>query len=691
MNSSLTDYVQNCATLWFDSGPLGVPVTAAENSELEHEFNIGLNGADEEVPPLIDEVFSALESGLAVFDAQFNLVQANSLYCELCEYEPETVTPGTSLESLIERSLRNLGKTASEIKVLVDTVKRRLNAGGSQKFRFETATGRHIEIHRIRPMSGKLIEVVQRVDGPSSQISHADQLNHMASIAHERMSHVLESLIDGFALFDADDNLVFYNRSFVRLNPCVEDLIRPGISYTQLMRESIDRGAINTLGMENEQYLRWRMHQHYNPGEEHEYETTEGRCIKILEQQNADGSISAMLSDITDIRRREQELHQVSGALTERNDQFNFAVNHMIQGLCMFDAEQRLLLCNRQYLKMYGFSEEEVKPGITLSEIMMYSISLGNYREEDAQTAMKARHDPDRLKNRTTIKQFLADGRVMAVMNEPMSNGGSIATYQDITQIEQHEATLRNYTNKLERSNRELQDFAYVASHDLQEPLRKIEAFGDRLATKHADLLPDDGKMFIDRMQNAATRMRQLINDLLGYSRVTTQAKPFAQVDIGDVLNGVLSDLQMALQDSNGKVEFANMPVLDAEKTQMRQLFQNLLSNALKFRKEDRDPVITITATEMPPDQLVPRAHWEFRLADNGIGFDNAYKDQIFTIFQRLHGRTEYEGTGIGLATCRKIIERHEGHIDADGVPDQGATFIIKLPKNQHDVEDSQQ
>jgi light-regulated signal transduction histidine kinase (bacteriophytochrome) len=348
----------------------------------------------------------------------------------------------------------------------------------------------------------------------------------------------------------------------------------------------------------------------------------------------------------------------------------------------MFDKDQRLIVCNRRYLEMYGFSADVVKPGIELREIMRYSVSLGNYTEEEATRALAERPDPTRLRSRGTIKQRLKDGRVIAVMNEPMPDGGSIATYQDITELERHEKQSQEYTLKLERSNRELQDFAYVASHDLQEPLRKIEAFGDRLMRKYGEQLPADGKMFVERMQDAAGRMRRLINDLLSYSRVTAKANPFVSVDLNEVMTGVLSDLQVRIDETQAQIKVADLPRIAADATQMRQLFQNLLSNALKFRKAGVAPVITVAARFVP----TPGADGEegeallLEFADNGIGFDNAYKEQIFKIFQRLHGRLEYEGTGVGLATCRKIVERHQGTIDADGRPGAGATFTIVLP-----------
>jgi signal transduction histidine kinase len=379
---------------------------------------------------------------------------------------------------------------------------------------------------------------------------------------------------------------------------------------------------------------------------------------------------------------------RISRELHAKNIQFDTALNNMIQGLCMLDREQRLIVCNRRYLELYGFSADVVKPGIKLREILEYSVSLGNYTEQEAARALAERPDPARLSQRVTIKQRLKDGRVIAVMNEPMPNGGSIATFQDITDIEHHEEQMRDHALKLERSNRELQDFAYVASHDLQEPLRKIEAFSDRLVRKYGATLPEDGQMYIERMQNASARMRQLINDLLAYSRITSKANPFTTANLKDILADVLSDLQIRIEETRAEVRFEELPTIEADPTQMRQLFQNIISNALKFRKKDVAPIIEIGG------QVVNAPHFDevkstaiLTIADNGIGFENQYKDQIFTIFQRLHGRLEYEGTGIGLATCRRIVERHGGEIDAEGQLGKGATFTIILPMSQSEGE----
>ncbi|HTB18013.1 MAG TPA: PAS domain S-box protein [Bryobacteraceae bacterium] len=258
----------------------------------------------------------------------------------------------------------------------------------------------------------------------------------------------------------------------------------------------------------------------------------------------------------------------------------------------------------------------------------------------------------------------------------------------DITQRKRAEMTLVEQAGKLARSNAELEQFAYVASHDLQEPLRKIQAFGDRLKTKYEAGLGPEGIDYLTRMQNAAARMQVLIQDLLSLSRVTSNPKPFTPVNLDDVIRTVVSDLEMRIQDANGRVEIGSLPVILGDRGQMAQLFQNLIGNGLKFRKPGENPLVKVQSRL----QMLPSgaAGWQISVEDNGIGFDEKYRDRIFQIFQRLHGRNEYEGTGIGLAICRKIVDRHNGSITANSAAGQGAQFIITMPQftpgeNQHE------
>jgi two-component system, LuxR family, sensor kinase FixL len=249
----------------------------------------------------------------------------------------------------------------------------------------------------------------------------------------------------------------------------------------------------------------------------------------------------------------------------------------------------------------------------------------------------------------------------------------------DITERKRAQMTLLEQADKLARSNAELEQFAYVASHDLQEPLRKIQAFGDRLKTKYETGLGPEGLDYLSRMQNAAARMQVLIQDLLSLSRVTSNSKPFTPVDLGDVARTVVSDLEMRIQDAGGQVDIGALPVIFGDRGQMAQLFQNLIGNGIKFRKPGEKPVVKISSEI---HALANGASgWQITVEDNGIGFDEKYRDRIFQIFQRLHGRSEYEGTGIGLAICRKIVDRHSGAITAHSTPGAGAKFVILLPQ----------
>jgi signal transduction histidine kinase len=231
---------------------------------------------------------------------------------------------------------------------------------------------------------------------------------------------------------------------------------------------------------------------------------------------------------------------------------------------------------------------------------------------------------------------------------------------------------------ELTRSNNELEQFASVASHDLQEPLRKVQTFGDQLERRFADDLNDEARDYLRRMRNASARMSVLIDDLLRFSRVTTQAKPHVPVDLGRVAQDVVADLEALVTESQGRVEVRSLPAAQADPTQMRQLLQNLIANALKFRRADVPPVVTVGTAQTSEPGMVA-----FSVSDNGIGFEKTYEERIFRVFERLHPRDVYAGTGIGLALCRKIVERHGGSITGEGRPGEGATFTVVLPAAQ--------
>jgi len=248
-----------------------------------------------------------------------------------------------------------------------------------------------------------------------------------------------------------------------------------------------------------------------------------------------------------------------------------------------------------------------------------------------------------------------------------------LVSVDDISISKQAELNLKIYAAKLEQSNRDLQEFAYIASHDLQEPLRKVLAFGDRLARKYTDVLDETGQDYLKRMRDASQRMQTLINDLLSFSRVSTRAQPFTEVDMNSLIQDVISDLENQIDRTQGKVDTTELPVIQADPTQMHQLLQNLITNALKFHQDDIPPHIQVSA------QILGNK-CQICIKDNGIGFEMQYLDRIFKPFQRLHGRQDYEGSGMGLAICRRIVERHSGEITAISSPGEGSTFLVSLP-----------
>jgi len=273
---------------------------------------------------------------------------------------------------------------------------------------------------------------------------------------------------------------------------------------------------------------------------------------------------------------------------------------------------------------------------------------------------------------------------------------GLVGVSSDISIRKEAEERLRLAAEQLRKSNQELQEFASIASHDLQEPLRKIQAFGDRLKMKCSDGLGENGRDYLERMQDAARRMQILLHDLLTLSRVTSKAQPFEPVDLRKVVADVVSDLEVRIEQTAAQVEVGRLPTIDADAAQMRQLLQNLISNALKFQRPGTKPEVIISAKvldnaeslagAMPGEEIC-----QIMIRDNGIGFDERYLDRIFQVFQRLHSRSEYEGTGIGLAVCRKIADRHGGLISAKSTEGEGATFIVTLPVKQRMSESNEE
>jgi PAS domain S-box-containing protein len=371
--------------------------------------------------------------------------------------------------------------------------------------------------------------------------------------------------------------------------------------------------------------------------------------------------VLASVVDITERKRAEERLR--------------ITIEAAPSGMIMVDAGGKIVLVNSQVERLFGYSRDELLG----NSIEVLVPTTARQKHPDHRNAFFADPHARAMGSGRDLYGLRKDGTEVPVeigLNPLMSQGERfvLASIVDITERKKAEALLQEKVLELQRSNEDLQQFAYVCSHDLQEPLRVISNFTQLLAKRYSGkVLDEDAHEFIDFTLDATKRMHQLINDLLLYSRVETKGQGFENVDSRQVIDIALSNLSVAIQESGAVITAHELPVVRGDSSQLVQLFQNLIGNAIKFRS-DKLPVIEITAE--PQGGM-----WKFAVKDNGLGFDIKYLDRIFVIFQRLHERETYPGSGIGLAVCKKIVERHNGRLSADSKPGQGASFFFTLPK----------
>jgi len=345
--------------------------------------------------------------------------------------------------------------------------------------------------------------------------------------------------------------------------------------------------------------------------------------------------------------------------------------------LIVLDAEFHVTQANRAFFHTF-----RVEPADTIGKVLF---TLGDGQWDIAPLRELLR---DKLSVEPQLNDFDVDhvfpgiGRKIMLLNARLVSQGPnlpriiLLAIEDITARRFTEWRLAEQHRELERSNAALEEYASVASHDLQEPMRKILSFGELLNTAAGPALEGHAREYLGRMLSAAGRMRTLVSDVLLYSQVTTRPHPFVRTDLGRVAREVIADLETSIAESGGRVDVGELPVIDADALQMRQLLQNLLGNALKYRQKDTPPLVQLASSNGGPNCTIT-------VADNGIGFNEKHSGKMFRMFVRLHNRAEYEGSGIGLAICRKIVERHSGSIAATSTPGAGATFTVTLPVTQ--------
>ena len=427
----------------------------------------------------------------------------------------------------------------------------------------------------------------------------------------------------------------------------------------------------------------------------------ERKTIRLELEKRVAERTHEILHKNKELEETTRELTAINNQLELRNEAFRQSEDRYLRMTNEVEDYAIILLSREGYIENWNKGAEKIK-GYTAEDIIGKHFRLF-YTQADQHQGLaeklikeaceKGKSTYEGLRVRKDGSTFWGYTVITALHDDKNDIIGFSKVTRDLTERKMAEDQLKMYAEQLEQKNRELErsngelsSFSYVASHDLQEPLRKIQAFGNLIQTKDAAHLSANSKDYFDRMVKAAVRMQNLIDSLLEFSRTTTARKNFEKTDLNVLLDDVKKELAHRIEEKKAVIESAHLPTITIIPFQFRQLLSNLISNSLKYSKTDTTPVITINATHVKAaalnekDALPGKDYFRFSAADNGIGFEQEYAEKVFELFQRLHGRNEYSGSGIGLAICKKIVENHHGFMRAEGEPDKGATFYFFIP-----------
>ena len=400
------------------------------------------------------------------------------------------------------------------------------------------------------------------------------------------------------------------------------------------------------------------------------------------------------ISAYDEIKRKNEQLQELSERVQKSEAQYKTLTNSLPLFIFALDIQGELLYAN-EWLTRYtaetieSLNESQWKAVVHEEDYYSFSLLLKNDVTKGAttiktQSRLRNKNSDTYLWHQISLSPFrnekgelqywigyMVDIHAQKVFEETLKDNIELKQTQD--QLKDNQETLEQYISELNRSNQELQQFAFVASHDLQEPVRKLLYYSDFLLNKYTDAMDPKGIDYLKNMQLASHRMRNLIQDLLVFSQINKEQIAFKEVDLNNVLNEAQQDLEISIEEKGASFNITSLPVIKGDERMIRQLFENIISNAIKYSKVNVSPVIDITCQQNG-------SFYELAFKDNGIGFNEKYLPQMFTLFQRLHNRDSFDGTGLGLAICRKITDLHSGKIWATGKEGEGATFYVSLP-----------
>lgn len=599
---------------------------------------------------------------------------------------------GLPEEGIVGQSIFELLSPAA-----LDTFRNDLSGSGSGQARISLTAGAQTRMIDVGAAASRM-ENGSTVGYSFSFRDVTEQVNDISpwAIEAERamLEKILEQLPSGVIIVEAPDGAV------MRVNQAAIDMFKGRFTFSENIIEYSEWVGFKPNGVQY-QPNEWPVARSILTGEVVVNEEiifpvgsdeTRIMAVNSAPVRDTSGKIIAgviVIDDITDQKQAEEELRSSQRWLKEIAERFRTSVESLLDGFAILsairDENDEIIDFRYDYMNetgcRMGNSTKEQIIGRTLLELLPAQRESGFFDlyKELVKTGVPVEAEDEEYENLPGGgKRLLRTFEVRAVKQ----SDGFVVTWRDISERKHTEEKLKTYAARLKRSNEELNQFALIASHDLQEPLRKIRQFSDSLRRSLSDNLPLEAEDSLNRMQRAAERMQAMIDGLLELSRVNTRGGTFEPTDLTRLVKEVISDLEPRLEASGGQVLCDPLPTAEVDAMQFRRLMQNLLSNALKYHRKEVPPVVHVRAAVLGETRGNP-ARLAISVEDNGIGINEEDANRIFRPFQRLHGIGEYEGTGMGLAICQKIVERHRGKIEVRSSPSAGTTFTIVIPLEQ--------
>jgi PAS domain S-box-containing protein len=646
----------------------GLVITARDVTEIRRRQGILLQ-AEEKMRTTI----ASIGDGVTMIDTFGNITDINEAGVRMLGYSSKEELIGRPFIDNIEG--RDQGKVAEEMAQAVSEGR----AMSTLEYTLVTVDGRELE---AESSSAALFDSHGDLTGfvnVSRDVTQRMQMQEELQESAEKLGTVIESIGDMLFITDHELNLVNVNEVAARMLGFGD---REQLTGTNLI-DAVAEKDRNRFAVDMGKALTSKF---IKDVQEYTLVTTVGTEFDVEANTEVLLDLAGMSAGLVITARDFTERKLMQEALRLSEEKLRTMFESMRDGIVLTDVGGNIIEVNEAALRMHGYTNKKEivgRPGIELvaererERVLEASVKQfkGENPNELSETHTLVRADGTEFESESS-RSVLRDSAGKVV--------GFIAAERDVTERKRMEEKLQNVLEELKRSNTELQEFAYVASHDLQEPLRMVTSYLTLLARRYKGKLEQDADEFIEYAVDGAERMQGLIEALLLYSRVNTRGKPPEPTDCEEVLKQTLNNLQVAIEEKDAEVTHDPLPGIMADDIQMVQLFQNLIGNGIKFQEEGQRPQVHISAEDQG-------GKWLFSFSDNGIGIDPESSERIFTIFQRLHARGKYPGTGIGLSVCKRIVERHGGRIWVESEPGKGATFKFTLPKTPPAQEEDSQ